>query len=100
MTDKKSESGTENREVAYYSNSMQLEFTLYDFKLKFGESMPGGHLNIINIMLSPQHAKVVQMVLDKNIALYEEKFSEIQIPEDVKKRIMEEKAKEIKLGDK
>ena len=66
-----------------YSNSVQLEISFYDFKLKFGEGGVGGVLNRANIIMSPQHTKALTVVLAKHLKDYENKFGEIKIPEDI-----------------
>ena len=78
-----------SNEKVYYSNGVQLNMQLFDIAFKFITQIPGGEQESINILMSPQHAKVFSNILAQHIAAYEETFG--KIPE----RPTEEKIKEL-----
>jgi flagellar protein FlaG len=67
-----------------YSNSVQVRMSVWDFFLAFGKALPGNGpgidlLNFQGIYLSPQQAKALALMLDQNVANYEQTFGEIKI---------------------
>lgn len=74
-----------------YCNGIGIKVSLYDFSLHFNMSDAETNtlIDSVNVFLSPQHAKALLMVLDKNVKQYEETFNtEIKLPEglfDLKK---------------
>ncbi len=69
----------------FYVNSVQIQQSLYDFKLIFGlfDTLPNGKTQITNletILISPQHAKELANVLTENVRLYEENFMPLPMP--------------------
>jgi hypothetical protein len=67
-----------------YANSAQIETSVWDFQLIFGElTKTAGKLVIeqsVAIVMSPQHAKAFVGVLANNIREYEKKVGEIKLP--------------------
>lgn len=77
------------KEPSLYANSVLLNISYYDFEFKFGIGVgKGQHENLINIYMSPQHTKVLKMLLEKHIKTYEDKFGELTIPPDTVKKIL------------
>ncbi|MGA7616254.1 MAG: DUF3467 domain-containing protein [Thermoanaerobaculia bacterium] len=68
-----------------YANSARLQASIYDFTLTFGQISNDREKleceEYAEIVMSPQHAKVLLQILQRNVAGYEEKFGELQIPE-------------------
>lgn len=94
MTDKANkETPVEGAENSIYSNSVQLDITFYDFKFRFGRIFPEGHKTDINIYMSPEHTKMLYLVLQEQIQKYEKRFSEIIIPSEIKPTSSEGKSK-------
>ena len=71
-----------------YANSVRLNISYYDFEFQFGVGVgTGQHENLVNIYMSPQHTKVLKLVLDKHIKTYEDKFGELKIPPETAEKI-------------
>ena len=68
-----------------YVNSVNFAVSPYDFILQFGlkseENIEPKHL--LNIRMSPQHAKVFAFVFLKTVRTYEQKIGEIKLPKDL-----------------
>ncbi len=69
----------------HYVNQAQLHFGVYDFTIDFGRiedpRQPGPQLApITRIQMSPQHAKVLTLMLLKHIAAYEHQMGIIELP--------------------
>jgi hypothetical protein len=67
-----------------YSNSVQVRMSVWDFFLAFGMATPGNGpgidlLNFQGIYLSPQQAKALVVMLQQNVANYEQTFGEIKL---------------------
>ncbi len=68
-----------------YSNSVQVRMSVWDFYLAFGLLQPQTESNRIEvknfqgIYLSPQQAKALAVMLQQNIANYEQAFGEIKL---------------------
>lgn len=78
-----------------YVDSVRVGTSLYTITLDVGiqgiPNAPGAEkpptTPLAHIRMSPQHAKVLGMLIMKNIDLYEEKIGPIQIPPEVYKDI-------------
>jgi hypothetical protein len=67
-----------------YSNSVQVRMSVWDFFLAFGMAVPGNGpgidlRNFQGIYLSPQQAKALALMLQQNLANYEQTFGEIKL---------------------
>ena len=67
-----------------YANSVQVRMSVWDFFLNFGIALPGSGtdidlLNFQGIYLSPQQAKALALMLQQNVANYEQTFGEIKL---------------------
>jgi len=67
-----------------YANSVQVRMSVWDFFLAFGLALPGNGpgidlLNYQGIYLSPQQAKALSLMLNQNVANYEQTFGEIKL---------------------
>jgi hypothetical protein len=67
-----------------YANSVQVRMSVWDFFLAFGMALPGNGpgielLNFQGIYLSPQQAKALTVMLQQNVANYEQTFGEIKL---------------------
>jgi hypothetical protein len=73
-----------------YANSANIEVSLWDFKLVFGELKTVGNKQVIEqsvaVTMSPQHAKVLAGVLNENVKKYEEAIGEIKLPTSTPKK--------------
>jgi len=68
-----------------YSNRFDLEVSFYDFAFNFklaNKNNPNGDSKSI-IYMSPEHAKALYEILGKNLEKWEEKFGEINMPEEI-----------------
>lgn len=78
----------ESQFINYYANSANIVFGNYDFQFLFSHQSPliikDGVVanNIIRMTMSPQHAKVFSIILEKNIKEYEKTFGNIEIKEE------------------
>lgn len=72
--------------MSIYSNSANLEVTPWDFKFVFGALVSQGQgkppkiENKVEVLMSPQHAKVLLTLFANNLALYEKQVGEIKLP--------------------
>jgi hypothetical protein len=66
-----------------YTNSTQMRVSVHDFVLTLGVAEPFGEENrtraVARIIMSPQHAKAVTEILQKQLRLYEETFGPIPV---------------------
>jgi hypothetical protein len=67
-----------------YANSVQVRMSVWDFFLAFGKALPGSGpgidlLNFQGIYLSPQQAKALSLMLQQNVANYEQTFGEVKL---------------------
>jgi flagellar protein FlaG len=67
-----------------YSNSVQVRMSVWDFFLAFGMAVPGQGQgielhNFQGVYLSPQQAKALALMLQQNVANYEQTFGEIKL---------------------
>jgi flagellar protein FlaG len=67
-----------------YANSVQVRMSVWDFFLVFGVATPNDApgidmLNFQGIYLSPQQAKALALMLQQNLANYEQTFGEINL---------------------
>jgi hypothetical protein len=67
-----------------YANSVQVRMSVWDFFLAFGQAVPGNGpaidlRNFQGIYLSPQQAKALALMLQQNLANYEQTFGEIKL---------------------
>ncbi|RLD70533.1 MAG: hypothetical protein DRI98_07660 [Bacteroidetes bacterium] len=75
----------------FYVNQVNLAFSVYDVAFTFGVMPPPEDVgtkepkHAVKIRMSPQHAKVFQMLLKKNIGIYEKDIGQINIPDQIMK---------------
>lgn len=67
-----------------YANSVQIRMSVWDFFLAFGNLQPQVESrievkNFQGIYLSPQQAKALTLMLQQNLANYEQTFGEIKL---------------------
>lgn len=67
---------------ARYSDFAIIGKNALGFRLDFGQRMPQENtVSIVSrIAMSPEHAKLFLMVLEKNVKDYEQKFGSINVP--------------------
>jgi hypothetical protein len=68
-----------------YANQAQLHVGVYDFTLEFGRvedgrKSPPRISPVARIQMSPQHTKVVALLLLKHVAAYEHQVGVIELP--------------------
>lgn len=73
-----------------YANSVQIRMSVWDFFLAFGtmQSQVENRLEVKNfqgIYLSPQQAKALTLMLQQNLANYEQAFGEIKLDPNMAK---------------
>jgi len=71
-----------------YSNVAFMNFNQSEFVVDFGRILPAVPEATIysRIILSPQHAKRLMQLLDRNLKKYEEQFGDIKLPEQGNKQ--------------
>jgi hypothetical protein len=67
-----------------YANSVQIRMSVWDFFLAFGTALPSSGpaielRNFQGVYLSPQQAKALALMLQQNVANYEQTFGEIKL---------------------
>jgi hypothetical protein len=75
----------------YYVDAVRIGVGAYDFALELGvqgigdtpasEKPPTRRLAVVR--MSPQHALILTKLLQKNVAIYQEKFGPITLPDDM-----------------
>jgi flagellar protein FlaG len=82
---------TENNDYRdTYANSVQIRMSVWDFHLAFGtlQSQVENRIEVKNfqgIYLSPQQAKALTLMLQQNLANYEQAFGEIKLDPNMAK---------------
>ncbi len=78
------ETARSERFVVLYANNAEIETSVWDFRLTFGELRKAGSKLVAEqsatIIMSPQHAKALAGVLASNVREYEKKVGEIKLP--------------------
>lgn len=74
-----------------YVNHAEVRVSVFDIMLNFGTMLEitGSQLNVkrqASIFMSPQHAKEFSILLNKQVALYEEKFGVLSYGEVAEKQ--------------
>lgn len=68
-----------------YSNYVECAVSMYDFSLQFGLKLPTHEddqwLPLAQILMSPQHVKILAKMLVENIEAYEIRFGPINTAE-------------------
>ena len=67
----------------FYSNSIGLKMTNIDFNLKISFKEDGKVEHLCDIVMSPEQAKLVKVMLDSAIEQYENMYRKINIPSNV-----------------
>jgi flagellar protein FlaG len=73
-----------------YANSVQIRMSVWDFHLAFGtlQSQADNKIEVRNfqgVYLSPQQAKALTLMLQQNLANYEQAFGEIKLDPNMAK---------------
>lgn len=74
----------ETQNEVIYTNSVGIEASVFDIKLKLGyistnEENKTEKTNLYEVAMSPQHAKALSRTLENTIKKYEEAFGEIKL---------------------
>ncbi len=74
----------DEKHTTIYANSVQVQQSLYDFKLTFGmvEGVKNGNpqlRSLQSVILTPQHVKELVRVLAENVAAYERDSMELTL---------------------
>lgn len=69
----------------YYSNSCAFAVSIYEFLLQFGikADAKGDPTPLVNVRMSPQHAKVMAKLFMKNVKAYEKEVGPIYLPQQL-----------------
>lgn len=71
-----------------YANSVNLTMSVYDVTLHFAQATgpdPEDQREQVNVIMSPQHAKVMIQMLQENLDSYEKEIGDIALPKELKK---------------
>ena len=74
----------EERELPeFYTDSVNFATNLYGFALEFGvmQGQDQPPRSVVRIRMSPQHAKIMSLLLRKNVQEYERRIGTIILPE-------------------
>lgn len=81
--------GNDSEEVPdIYANSVNLTMSIYDVTLHFALANgpnPEDQKELVRVIMSPQHAKVMIQMLQENLENYEEEIGVIPMPKEFKK---------------
>ncbi len=64
----------------YYTNSVSVGLSFTDIIMKIGINIDNSVTSEAIIFMSPQHAKLLNQVLNETLITYEKQFGEIKIP--------------------
>ena len=69
----------------YYSDSVNFATNLYGFSLEFGvmQGQDEPPRSVVRVRMSPQHAKIMSLLLRKNVQEYERRIGTIILPEEL-----------------
>ena len=67
----------------YYVDSVNFATNLYGFMLEFGvmQAQDAPPKSVVKIRMSPQHAKIMSLLLRKNVQEYERRIGTIILPD-------------------
>lgn len=65
-----------------YSNLIFITHSQSEFVLDFARVLPGGRKGKVysRVVMTPQHAKALRELLDRNVAMYEDTHGSIRMP--------------------
>ena len=70
--------------ASYYGGGFGCFMSVLDFVLQFSSRRPSGKSTpVCEVILSPQHAKLVSLVLAKQVAAYEAQNGRLNIPSEI-----------------
>jgi hypothetical protein len=67
----------------YYADSVQIGTNPWGFILQFGLQTEGGPRPVSTVRMSPQHTKVMALILKRLIREWEANFGEMQFPDEL-----------------
>jgi hypothetical protein len=67
----------------YYTDSVNFMTNIYGFTLEFGvmQQQDDPPRQLVRIKMSPQHAKIMSLLLRKNVQEYERRIGTVILPE-------------------
>ncbi len=67
----------------YYTDSVNFMTNIYGFTLEFGvmQAQDAPPRSLVRIKMSPQHAKIMSLLLRKNVQEYEKRIGTVILPE-------------------
>ena len=67
----------------YYTDSVNFSTNLYGFMLEFGvmQAQDAPPRGVVKVRMSPQHAKIMSLLLRKNVQEYERRIGTIILPD-------------------
>lgn len=67
----------------YYTDSVNFMTNIYGFTLEFGvmQAQEEPPRQLVRVKMSPQHAKIMSLLLRKNVQEYERRIGTIILPE-------------------
>jgi len=89
----------EKKAFTFYANSVNIKIGIYDVMLKFSFREPSSETKdkedsidnldyqLVNVVMSPQHALVFSKLLSKMLKRYEEEVGQISLPKKMLKDI-------------
>lgn len=69
----------------YYTDSVSFATNIYGFTLEFGVMRAQNEppRSMVRVRMSPQHAKIMSLLLRKNVQEYERRIGTIILPEEL-----------------
>lgn len=89
-----SEDLKEKKPLSIYCNSIQIASSPYDFAISLNLNKPSETEALVEVVMSPEHAKVFSQMLVHNVREYEQTFGVIP---DVSPQAMDELVKKGKI---
>jgi Protein of unknown function (DUF3467) len=85
------DNGRNGMSLEIYANSVNFFLSIYDITMDFGSTDKNNkHQSLVKIKMSPQHAKVMSILLSNNIRKYESDIGEINLPDLFLKGLLKE----------
>lgn len=72
-------------EKRFYTNDIDIQVTNIDFKLGINYKSPDKTEKLCEVMMTPEEAKILKIMLDKAVNQYENQFRVVNVIENITK---------------
>lgn len=87
MSQRQSDEAHETEMMFSYANNVSIAVGVYDVQLEFAVEIDQKRVSAARIAMSPQHAKSLQLLLERILADYEQTVGPISLPEELETRL-------------